>query len=222
MLLLFKSGWGHFLFGSVILIGGIGGIERLGGRVPGETYHFLTRTDLLTAGLALSVGWGTLGALGIYAAATLLGVLLAPKHFLRIWFSELCRVYHRLTLFRALCLGVMAGLMIEPLFRLAVLPLLSSELDVWPAILLLSGAIALASWTPSASLLTLAAFAESIWFSWIYLKVQNPFAPVIAHGLAELFLVLAVWKMQALGATHLPSPAPKELVPVRALMSREG
>lgn len=222
MLLLFKTGWGHFLFGSLILIGGIGVLERLQGRVPGETFHFLSRTDLLTVDLALSVGGGTLGAFGIYAGVTLIGVLLAPKHFLRIWFSELCRVYHRLTLFRALCLGVMAGLMTEPLFRLAVLPMLSSEMGLWPAIFLLSGAIALASWTPSASLLTLAAFAESVWFSWMYLKVQNPFAPVIAHGIAELVLALAVWKIQALGATHLPPPAPKELVPVRALMSREG
>ena len=109
----------------------------------------------------------------------------------------------------------MAGLLIEPLLRFGIQPLLYLELEQTPALFVLAGLVALASWTPFTHLLALAAFAESLWFGYLYLESKNPFAPVLSHGLSEFFLVLLLWKLQKTGLTYQPPPTPEPLIQVQ-------
>jgi len=116
---------------------------------------------------------------------------------------------------RAFSLALMAGLLIEPLLRFGIQPLLYEELLPEGAILVLAGLVALASWTPFTHLLTLAAFAESAWFGFLYLESNNPYAPVLAHALSEFFLALMIWKLQREGVTHHAPPKPETMVRVQ-------
>ncbi len=208
MLLLFRSGWIHTLFGVVFLSGAVALVEY-GSDLP-AVFSSLNRPTWWTPVLALWVIEGFLGHLGILILFTIVGTLAIPKHFLRWWFSSLSRIYGNMSIVRALSLGLMAALLIEPLLRLGLQPLLFRELEPISAIVALAGIVAIASWSPFTQFLAIATFFESLWFSYLYLDSNNPMVPVIAHGLSEFTLALIVWKMNRMGLT-LHAPAKPEL-----------
>ncbi|MCA9412102.1 MAG: hypothetical protein KC931_19005 [Candidatus Omnitrophica bacterium] len=213
MLLLFRSGWFHLIFGVLLLGGAIFLVDFQRGDL-GETYSFLGKTAWLNPELLFWLPLAILGHLVIYAAITLLCILIAPKTFPRWWFSSLQGVYRNLNLLRALSIACLVGLLLEPFLRFGVYPLLLKEVEQATAILVLAGFVALASWTPYTNLLIFAAFAETYWFGRLYLESGNPFVPVIGHGISEFFLVLILWKLHSLGMTDQPPPKPESLTAV--------
>ena len=99
MLLLFRSGWFHLIFGVLLLGGAIFLVDFQRGDL-GETYSFLGKTAWLNPELLFWLPLAILGHLVIYAAITLLCILIAPKTFPRWWFSSLQGVYRNLNLLR--------------------------------------------------------------------------------------------------------------------------
>jgi len=211
MLLLFRSGWLHVLFGTVFLAGTIAVIGFLDGN-PFSFFAPLRNSAWLKPELALWVVEGMLGHLGILAAATLVGVTIFPERFLRWWLTSLSRIYANMSPLRAVSLGLMAALLIEPLLRLGLQPRIIQEFEPISASFALAAIVAGASWTPFANTLTLVTFFESLWFSYLFIASKNPYVPVLAHGLSEFAIAMIVWRIQRMGFTSEPSPKAEPLV----------